>query len=74
MVRYSGFGIAAGSFVVSGGGTVNIVLNQNTTAIIPAGTPITLSNLVALPSTVARTGNLDSNNILEITIKNRVAA
>lgn len=70
----SGFGIAAGTFVLSGGGTTSIVLNQATNAIIPAGTPITFSNLVELPSTVARTGNLDANNILEITIKNRVAA
>jgi hypothetical protein len=70
----TGFGIAPGSYIVSGGGTTSIVINQNTTAIIPAGTPITLSNLVALPSTVARTGSLDSNNILEITIKNRNAA
>jgi hypothetical protein len=70
----SGFGIAAGTYIVSGGGTVNIVLNQNTNAIIPAGTPITFSNLVALPNVVARTGNLDSNNILEITIKVRNAA
>ncbi len=70
----TGFGIAPGSYIVSGGGTTAIVLNQNTTAIIPAGTPITFSNLVALPNTVVRTGNVDSNNILEITIKNRNAA
>lgn len=70
----SGLGIAPGTYIASGGGTTSIVLNQNTTAIIPAGTPITFSNLVALPGVVARTGNLDSNGILEITIKNRVAA
>lgn len=70
----TGFGIAPGTFVASGGGTTAIVLNQNTTAIIAAGTPITFSNLVALPNVVARTGNLDSNSILEITIKVRNAA
>lgn len=70
----SGQGIAPGSFIVSGGGTVNAVLNQPTLAAVAAGTPVTLSNLVALPEVVARTGNLDSNNILEITIKNRRAA
>jgi hypothetical protein len=70
----SGLGIAPGTYVASGGGTTSIVLSQNTTAIIPAGTPITFSNLVALPNVVARTGNLDSNRILEITIKVRNAA
>lgn len=70
----SGFGIAPGTYIASGGGTTSIVLNQNTNAIIPAGTPITFSNLVALPSVVAATGNLDANNILEINIKTRNAA
>lgn len=70
----TGFGIAPGTYVASGGGTTAIVLNKATNAIIPAGTPVTFSNLVALPNTVARTGNLDSNNILEITIKVRNAA
>lgn len=70
----SGFGIASGSYIVSGGGTTSIVLNKATVAIIPADTPITFSNLVALPNVVARTGNLDTNSILEITIKSRNAA
>lgn len=70
----TGQGIAPGTYVASGGGTTAIVLNQATNAIIPAGTPVTFSNLVALPGVVARTGNLDVNNILEITIKNRLAA
>jgi hypothetical protein len=70
----SGHGIAPGTFVLSGGGTTAIVLNQATNAIIPAGSPVTFSNLVALPNVVARTGNLDASNILEITIKVRNAA
>lgn len=70
----TGPGIAPGTFIASGGGTVNAVLNQATIGIIPAGTPVTISNLVALPNVVARTGNLDSNQILEITIKVRNAA
>ncbi len=69
-----GFGIAPGTYVASGGGTTAIVLSQNTTAIIPAGTPVTFSNLAALPNTVARTGFMDVNNMMEITVKVRNAA
>ena len=38
------------------------------------GALLTFSNLVRLPGVVARTGNLDTNNVLEITIKERLAA
>jgi len=70
----SGLGIAPGTYVASGGGTTSIVLNQNTNAIIAAGTPITFSNLFAPPGVVARTGYLDANNMLEVTIERRYAA
>lgn len=70
----SGAGVQPGTYIVSGGGTVNIVLSQPLTMALAIGTPITFSNLVALPSVVARTGHLDTNGVLEITIKNRVAA
>lgn len=74
----TGLGIAAGTYIVSGTGGAGaftaVVLSNALQQTVTAGTPITISNLVALPSTVARTGNLDANNILEITVKNRVAA
>ncbi len=70
----SGAGIQPGTYIVSGGGTVNVVLSLPTTQALAAGTPVSISNLVALPNVVARTGNLDGNNILEITIKVRHAA
>ena len=74
----SGPGIPAGTYVVSGTGGVGaytaVVLSQATTQAVLAGMPITFSNLVALPNVVARTGYVDSNGMLEITIKNRDAA
>jgi hypothetical protein len=74
----SGPGVAAGTYVVSGTGTAGsysaIVLSQALTTAITATSPLTFSNLVALPNVVARTGFVDANNILEITIKSRNAA
>ena len=74
----SGPGIAAGSYIVSGTGTPGaytvVVLNNATTQTIIAGSPIAFNSLVALPNVVARTGFIDANNMLEITIKVRNAA
>ena len=74
----SGSGIAAGTYVVSGTGTAGsysaIVLSKALTIAITTTTPLTFSNLAALPNVVARTGFVDANNMLEITIKVRDAA
>ncbi len=74
----SGPGIAAGTYVVSGTGTAGsysaIVLSQAITTALTSTSPLTFSNLAALPNVVARTGFVDVNNVLEITIKVRDAA
>ena len=74
----SGAGVAPGTYVVSGTGTAGsyttIVLSTALPVAITATSVLTFSNLVALPNTVVRTGNLDTNNILEITLKSRNAA
>jgi hypothetical protein len=74
----SGAGIAPGTYVVSGTGTAGayttIVLSQGLPTAITATSVLTFSNLFALPSVVARTGYVDANNILEVTIKTRNAA
>jgi hypothetical protein len=70
----TGNGIQPGTYIASGGGTTAIVLSLPTLVALAAGTPVTFSNLVTLPNVVARTGNLDVNNILEVTIKERHSA
>ena len=80
----SGAGIPAGAsgqaatYVVSGTGTAGayttIVLSQGLPTAITATSVLTFSNLVALPRTVLRTGYVDANSVVEITIKERNAA
>jgi hypothetical protein len=74
----SGSGVQAGTYVVSGTGTAGsysaIVLSKALTIATTTTTPFTFSNLAALPNVVARTGFVDANNMLEITIKSRDAA
>jgi len=67
-------GIPAGAYVASLITNTSITLNVNLTAALAAGQVMTMSNLFAVPSCVARTGNLDANNVLEITFKTRLAA
>lgn len=70
----TGPGVAAGTYVAAISGT-GLTLSQAATATFAStGSVLTFSNLVALPDTVARTGFVDANNMLEITIKVRNAA
>jgi hypothetical protein len=69
----SGPGIAAGTYVTAytaGTATLSKALQQA----VLAGMPVTFSNLFALTGVVARTGHLDSNNMLEITLERRYSA
>lgn len=74
----TGPGVPDGTYVVSGTGTAGsysaIVLSQALTTAITATSPLTFSNLVALPRTVLRTGFVDANGVVEITIRERNAA
>jgi hypothetical protein len=69
----TGFGIAAGTYVTNVS-TNTITINQNTTAIIAAGTPVQFAFTIQLPRVVFRTGVIDGNNVAEITLLERVAA
>jgi hypothetical protein len=69
----SGPGIAPGTYVTAyTPGTAT--LSKALTLDVIAGQAITFSNLIALPNVVARTGFVDANSILEVTIKVRNAA
>jgi len=74
----SGGAVTPGTYVVSGTGTAgaytSIVLSNGLTVAVTTGTVLTFSNLVALPNVVARTGFLDANSVMEITLKIRNAA
>ena len=70
----SGAGIASGTYVAAISGTTVTLSKAATATFASTGSLVTYSNLFAVPNTVARTGYLDSNNSLEITIKVRNAA
>jgi hypothetical protein len=68
----SGAGIAPGTSIAAVTGTA-VTLSLATTAALSA-TPVVFSNVVALPNCVFRTGFVDANNKVEITLKIRNAA
>jgi hypothetical protein len=70
----SGPGIASGTYVAAVSGTSVTLSKAAIATYASTGALLTYSNLFAVPNCVARTGNLDSNNMLEITIKVRNAA
>jgi hypothetical protein len=74
----TGPGVPDGTYVVSGTGTAGsysaIVLSNALTAALTNTSPLTFSNLVALPGVVLRTGYVDANGAAEITLKARDAA
>lgn len=67
-------GIPAGAYVASFAANTSITLNKNLTSALVAGNLMTISNLVLLPNAVARTGYVDVNSMLEVTLKIRNAA
>lgn len=70
----SGGGIAPGTYVSAISGTTVTLSQAAVNTFASTGSDLTFSNLVALPNVVARTGYVDSNSMLEITIKVRNAA
>jgi hypothetical protein len=68
----TGAGIAGGTYVAGISGT-GLTLSKAITAAL-SSTTLTFANNVALPGVVFRTGFVDANNSVEITIKVRNAA
>jgi hypothetical protein len=69
-------GIAPGTYVTNVS-TNTITINQNTTAIIPAGTPVQCSYNIMLPDVIFATGVVSaygSDNVVEVTILKRIQA
>jgi hypothetical protein len=70
----SGAGIAPGTYVAAVAGTA-VTLSQAATATFATeGSVVTYSNLFAIPGCVARTGYVDANSVIEVTILERIAA
>lgn len=67
-------GIPSGAYIASFVANTSITISANLTSALAAGNLLNISNLVTLPYTVARTGLLDVNSMLEITLKIRNAA
>jgi hypothetical protein len=70
----SGNGIAPGTYVAAVAGTAVTLSQAAIATFATTGSVLTFSNLFALPGVVARTGYVDANSMLEITLKTRVAA
>jgi hypothetical protein len=70
----SGPGVPVGSYVTAVTANTSVTINNNLTLNSTSGVVYQLSNLFAVPGCVARTGYLDSNNMLEITFERRYAA
>lgn len=67
-------GLPNGATVDSLVANTSVTLSGNLTQALAAGAELTFSNLIALPYVVARTGKVDANGMLEITLKVRNAA
>ncbi len=70
----SGPGIATGTYVAAISGTALTLSQAATATFATTGSLLTFSNLFACPNVVARTGYVDANSMLEITLKVRQAA